>query len=71
MTIATGLAASLIEAPEPVIEHIGVDDPKTAHGGRPRRRPSPPVPDGIAVRASQPVALETRVRRVPPGPLNP
>ena len=58
------MATTLIEAPEPVHESIGVDDPKTAHGGRPRRTLGPPVPGGLMTRVRPPVVLPTMVRRV-------
>jgi hypothetical protein len=74
MTITSGLAhprrrstavtTTPIEAPEPIIERIGVDDPKTAHGGRPRRMPAPLVPGGLVIRVRPPALLATRVRRV-------
>ena len=67
MTVSTGLATPLTEATEPVTERISVDDQQTAHGGRPRRTPSPPVPEGMVIRAPQTVALELKVRRVPLG----
>lgn len=78
MTITSGFAypadlpaaleAPLVELPEPITEQVGVDDPETAHGGRPRRMPGPPVPGGLVPRVRPPATLPTRVRRVPGGP---
>lgn len=65
---SAALEAPLIEVPEPIIEPIGVDDPETAHGGRPRRMPGPPVPGGLVPRVRPPTTLPTKVRRVPGSP---
>jgi hypothetical protein len=61
------LVDSLNEAPEPIGESIGVDDPGTAHGGRPRRMPGPPAPGGLVRRVRPLDVLPTRVRRIPGG----
>jgi hypothetical protein len=49
-----------------VIERLGVDDPKAAHGGRPRRNPAPPFHGGLVTRVRPPTELSTRLRRLPP-----
>ena len=74
MTITSGFAhrrgrseaaaTTLVEVPEPIFEPLGVDDPGTAHGGRSRRTPGPPVPSGLVMRVRPPVVLPTRVRRI-------
>lgn len=74
MTITSGFArprrrsragaVALIEVPEPTFEPLGVDDPGTAHGGRSRRMPGPPVSGGLVTRVRPPVVLPTRVRRI-------
>ena len=61
---ARTVVTTLIGAPEPVDESIGVDDPKTAHGGHSRRTPGPPVTGGLVIRVRPPVALPTSVRRI-------
>ena len=55
----------LVEPSEPLIERLGVDDPETAHGGRSRRTPGPPIPSGLVTRVRPLVVLPTRVRRIP------
>ncbi len=60
----TAAAATLTEVHEPISEPLGVDDPGTAHGGRPRRMPGPPVPGGLVKRVRPPMLLPTRVRRI-------
>mgnify|MGYP001544243539 FL=1 len=74
MTITSGLArssrhstavvATRVEPPEPVIEHVGLDGPETAHGGQPRRMPGPPVPAGLVTRVRPANDLPTMVRRI-------
>jgi hypothetical protein len=64
LTRAAAMDEPLMEVPEP----IGVDDPATAHGGRPRRMPGPPAPGGLIPRVRPTDALPTRVRRVPTRP---
>jgi hypothetical protein len=61
---STAVATTLIEVPEPIFEPLGVDDPGSAHGGRARRTPGPPVPSGLVARVRPPVVLPTRVRRI-------
>lgn len=69
---ATDVATTIVlasEPPDPVLEPfepIGVNDPDVAHGGRSRRMPGPPIPGGLVTRARTPMALPTRVRRLPP-----
>ena len=61
---STAVPTMLLELPEPIFEPLGVDDPKLAHGGRPRRTPGPPAPGGLVRRVRPTVVLPTRVRRV-------
>ena len=75
MTITSGLArtrrrstagaTALTQVPEPVFEPHGVDDPRNAHGGRPRRMPGPPASSDLVERVRPPVVLPTKVRRIP------
>jgi len=65
---SAAVATVLFEAPEPTIEPLGVDDPGTAHGGRSRRTPGPPIPNGLVTRVRAPVVLPTKVQRLPIGP---
>lgn len=64
------VAAALVglgETPEPDLEPFepfGVDDPDTAHGGRPRRTPGPPIPGVLVTRVRPRATLHTKVRRV-------
>jgi hypothetical protein len=62
---STAVATTLLEVPEATVERLGVDDPLSAHGGHPRRAPGPPIPGGLVTRVRAPVALPTRVRRIP------
>jgi hypothetical protein len=61
---STAVETALLELPEPIFEPLGVDDPKLAHGGRPRRTPGPPAPGGLVRRVRPPLVLPTRVRRI-------
>lgn len=58
------VATTMVEAPEPIIESIGLDGPEMAHGGHPRRTPGPPVNGGVVTRVRPSVVPPTRVRRV-------
>lgn len=58
------VAAPMVQAPEPIMESIGVDDPGMAHGGRSRRVPGPPIPGALVARVRMAGPLPTRVRRI-------